>query len=81
MKFNDDISVSDSGFVFDARTGDSFSLNSTAIEILNLLKNGRTSDEIEEYFIIKYNVTEELFKRHLDDYLQMLQHYQIITNA
>ncbi len=80
MKLNENISLSESGFVFNALTGDSYSLNSTAIEILNLIKNGRKHTEIEEYFEIKYEVSSELFKRHLDDYLQMLSHYQLITN-
>lgn len=80
MKIKDNISVSESGFIFDGSTGDSYSLNPTGLEILNLIKEGRTELEIEEYFMMKYEVTSELFKRHLDDYIQMLSHYRLISN-
>ncbi len=77
MKISDHISVSKSGFVFDSKTGESFSLNNTGREILELLIEGRSEDEIKEYFLSRYNVPETTFLRHLDDYTQMLMHFNM----
>ncbi len=77
MKISNHISVSKSGFVFDSKTGESFSLNNTGREILELLIEGRSEDEIKEYFLTKYDVQETTFLRHLDDYLQMLMHFNM----
>ena len=77
MKLKNNISVSDSGFVFDAKTGESFSLNMTGREIFHLLNEGRSEAEIKEFIIAKYDVSEELFLRHLDDYTQMLRYFNL----
>ncbi len=77
MKISNHISVSKSGFVFDSKTGESFSLNNTGREILELLIEGRSEDEIKEYILYKYDVQETTFLRHLDDYMQMLMHFNM----
>jgi len=77
MKISNHISVSKSGFVFDSKTGESFSLNNTGREILELLIEGRSEDEIKEYILYKYDVQETTFLRHFDDYIQMLMHFNM----
>jgi hypothetical protein len=80
MQISNTISISQSGFVFDSKTGESYSLNGTGREIMELIVEGRSEEEIKEYITTKYDVSEELFSRHLDDYMQMLSHYNIATN-
>ncbi len=80
MKINNNISVSKSGFVFDSRSGDSYSLNGTAREIMELLMEGRSEEDINEYFVTKYHVDANLFSRHFDDYIQVLSHYNIVRH-
>ena len=77
MKIKDNISISKSGFVFDAKTGESFSLNPTGREILQLLNLGKNENEIKEYILTKYDISESIFTRHLDDFLQMLRHFNL----
>ncbi len=77
MQISKHISVSKSGFVFDSKTGESYSLNGTGREILELLIEGRTEEEIKEYFLMKYDVQESTLARHLDDYMQMLSHFHM----
>ena len=78
MKIKSNITINESGFVFDAKTGESFSLNPTAKEIMQLLNLGRTESEIKDYFLTKYDVEDSLFTRHLDDFSQMLRHFNLI---
>lgn len=80
MKLKHNITINESGFVFDSKTGDSYSLNTTATEIINLIKLERSEAEIKAYFLAKYDVVENIFERHLDDYFQMLNHYHLIVN-
>ncbi len=80
MKLKHNITINDSGFAFDAKTGDSYSLNTTAREIVKLIELGRSETEIKAYFMTKYDVSENIFERHLDDYFQMLNHYHLIVN-
>jgi len=43
------IAVSESGFVFNPTTGDSFSLNGTGLELLQMLGSGKAPEEIKSY--------------------------------
>lgn len=42
------LAVSDTGFVFDPRTGHSYSVNATGLAVLDALKNGTSVDEVVE---------------------------------
>ena len=77
MKIKNNISVSDSGFVFDAKTGESYSLNPTGKEIIHLLNLGKNEAEIKEFMQVKYEVSEDTVTRHLDDFFQMLRLFNL----
>ena len=78
MKIRSNIAVSDNGFMFDPNTGDSYNLNSTAAEILQLLKSGKEGKEIINIFVEKYDVDETTFEQNLYDFLGMLRHYDLV---
>ena len=40
--------MSDTGFVFDPRTGHTYAVNTTGLTVLRGLKNGRSLEQIEE---------------------------------
>ena len=46
MKLNKNIAISETGFVFDPATGDSYSLNPVASDIMQLLKSGMPIKDI-----------------------------------
>ncbi len=47
MKIIKEIKISDNGFVFNSNTGDSFSLNSTGLELIRLLCQEKEIGEIK----------------------------------
>ena len=49
MKLKRNIAVSESGFLFDPTSGESYSLNEQGTEILNLLKDKKSDTEITGY--------------------------------
>jgi hypothetical protein len=77
MKIKKDIAVSDSGFVFNPATGDSFSVNPIGMEIIKLMKEGKNLKEISSYIFDNYNVEEKTIEKDLQDFNEMLQHYSI----
>lgn len=79
MEIKPNIAISDSGFVFDPSTGESFTFNPTGLEIFRLMKEGRKMDEISEIITMKYQVEKHSFDRYFVEFLQMLKQYQLIT--
>jgi hypothetical protein len=72
------IAVSETGFIFDPTSGDSFSMNPTATEILSLIKEGKSEKEIKSYFIANYDVNESTFDRNYIDFVSMLRLHNLI---
>lgn len=78
MKLNKNIAISESGFIFNPTTGDSFSLNEVGLEILELLKEEKTIDQITAHFTNLYEIDTASFEKYFYDFVGMLKHYQLI---
>lgn len=72
------IAVSDSGFVFNPSTGDSFSLNPIGQEIFQLLKDGKTDTQIHEHICKNYQVDKDTIEKDLYDFMKMLGQYKLL---
>lgn len=77
MKIKKKLAISESGFVFDPQTGESFSLNETGTEMLNLMKEGKSDSDIRQHFLDTYDVDESAFDRAFLDFTSMLKFYHI----
>ena len=80
MKVKRSIAISDSGFVFDASTGDSYTLNPVGAEILDLIRGGRQESDITRLIIDKYDVDQSTVERYLYDFLFTLRQFHIIED-
>ena len=58
MKLKRNIAVSESGFLFDPTSGESYSLNEQGLEILNLLKERKSDPEITAYMTETYDISD-----------------------
>jgi hypothetical protein len=81
MKLKKNIAISESGFVFDPGTGDSYSMNPIGIEILNMLKEGKNQEEIFGYILDKYEVDQDTFENNYFDFLGMLRQFNLLESA
>jgi hypothetical protein len=72
MKIKRNIALSDSGFVFNPSTGDSFSTNPIGLEIIKMLKEEKPDEEIKKYVLNTYNTDEATFEKDYYDYINML---------
>ena len=81
MKLKRNIAHSDSGFVFDPNTGDSFSTNPIGIEILKMLKEGKEVKEIKEAILKLYLVDDDTFEKDFYDFINMLSKLKLTEDG
>ncbi len=79
MKIKSNIAISENGFLFDPATGESFSTNQTGREIIELMKQGKTEEQIRQAVMEKFDVDAQTFERYYLDFVSMLKQYQIVT--
>ena len=80
MKIKKNIAVSESGFVFDPSTGESFSLNQIGLELVELLKQGDDFDSIKKEVLEKYDVDEISFEKYYYDFINSLNQNQLLED-
>lgn len=78
MKLKTNVAISESGFVFDANTGESYSLNPIGAEILNEMKQGKSTEDLYKYLFEKYEVAEFTLEQNLLDFISQINQYGLI---
>ena len=73
MKLKKNIATSESWFVFNPSTGDSFSLNGIGAEILLQMKESKSSEEIKKDILARYDVDKSLLEKDWDDFMTQLR--------
>ncbi|MFH1319832.1 MAG: PqqD family protein [Bacteroidota bacterium] len=80
MKLKKNIAISETGFIFNPNTGDSFSLNPIATEMLSMIKDGKQKDEIQSFILGKYDVDAITFEKNFSDFISMLNQFSLFEN-
>lgn len=78
MHLKKNIATSESGFIFNPGTGDSYSANPMAAEILFQLKEGQSSSDIKKSIREKYDVDHGQLERDWDDFVAQLREANLI---
>ena len=78
MRLKANIATSENGFIFNPATGDSFTGNGIAAEILTLMKSGESEAEIKQKILDKYDVESIRLERDWDDYMQQLKEANLL---
>ncbi len=73
------IAISESGFVFNPTTGDSFSLNGVGTEILKMMKDGNNESNIKNHVRALYDIDAETLEKDYYDFLKMLGQYKLLN--
>lgn len=81
MKLKKNIATSENGFIFNPATGDSFSGNAMASEILLAMKNGETEAQIKEHLLQKYEVSATQLNRDWEDWIVQLKEANLLEAA
>lgn len=80
MKIKKHIAISDSGVIYNGATGDSFSVNPIAAEILDLIKKGQTEDEIRSVLLDKYDIIPERVEGDMYDFFAHLRQLNLLES-
>ncbi len=80
MRVRKNIAISENGFIFNPLTGDSFSVNETGVFIVQKLKDGESDETIIQNLKDKYDLDTSTAEKDFNDFLYMLQSYQLIAN-
>lgn len=78
IQIRKNIAVSETGFMFNPGTGDSFSANPVAAEIIQLLKSGQTQEAIKNVLLEKYDVQSTQVDRDLDEFFIQLKEAHLL---
>jgi hypothetical protein len=73
MKIKKNIASSETGFLFNPGTGDSFSANPVATDILQWMKENKSTSEIQQAVLEKYQVDKTQLMKDWDDFMIQLR--------
>ena len=77
MQLNKNLAISDSGFVFNPSSGDSYSTNPIGLEIIRYLKEGHDQKKIKSEITKRYQVDDKTFERDFAEFIGTLQHLKL----
>jgi hypothetical protein len=78
MKFKKNIATSDTGFIFNPGSGDSFTTNQICLDIFSAFKEDKSRQEIMSLICAKYEVENNQFEKDLEDFLVQLREYSLL---
>lgn len=78
MRITEEVRISDNGFVFNSKTGDSFNVNTTGLELAKLIAQGYDFETIKNIFLQKYDDVDELtFEKDFYEFCALIKYHQI----
>lgn len=78
MKIPKDIAISDSGLVFNPVNGESFSVNPIGIEVINQIREGKSSGEISRAIFTKYMIDPDTIEKDISEFLIILKNFNLL---
>lgn len=80
MYIKKNIATSESGFIFNPSTGDSWSANPLAAEIIERLKQGLSPEAVKKEILEKYEVDALRLERDWDDFMNQLRYANLLES-
>lgn len=74
------IATNELGFIFNPATGDSYSSNPIAAEIIRMMKENHSLNEIKKALLDKYEVDKLTIEKDVDDFLGLLKENNLLVN-
>lgn len=74
------IATNEFGFVFNPSTGDSFSSNPVAAEIIQKMKENKSLSEIKDYLYERYDIDRSTIEKDVDEFVTILKEHNLLSN-
>lgn len=81
MKIAEEVKISDNGFVFNSKTGDSFTLNLFGLELIKNIREEKDLDILKQEILVKYEVDDLTFEKDFYEFCALLNHHQILVQG
>ena len=78
MKLRKNVAVSEAGLLFNPITGESFSVNPIGVEILKLIREDKSVDQISNIVLEKYTIDKASFEKDYHDFVGILYNHNLI---
>jgi len=80
MALKSGLTINENGFVFDPVTGESYTLNPLALEMLQFLQQGQSKEEIKQFYLDSYEIDEWGFEKAYMDFMALLEKNHLMSN-
>lgn len=80
MRLKKNIAISDTGFLFNPSTGDSYSVNPVGMEIIRMLQQDKSKTDIMQHVMVEYICDEATFEKDYYDFTIMLRNYKLLEH-
>lgn len=74
------IATNEFGFIFNPATGDSFSSNPIAAEIIQMMKDCLSVNDIKKSLMEKYDVDRPTLEKDMDEFITLLKENNLLSN-
>lgn len=81
MQIKKNIALSNTGFVFNPTTGDSYTINQVGQEILGYLGDNKSVDEITSLMTSFYDIDPASFEKYFFDFISMLRQFELLDES
>ena len=81
MQLKKNIAISESGFIFNPTTGDSYSINEVGREILAYLRENKSVAEITSLMTTSYDIDHQGFEKYFFDFMAMLRQFELLEES
>ncbi|MFO7669197.1 MAG: PqqD family protein [Bacteroidales bacterium] len=78
MQIRKNIAISETGFIFNPSTGDSYSINRVGQEILGYLREEKSTEEITSLMTTLYDIDPSSFEKYFYDFISMLKQFELL---
>lgn len=79
LKLNENIAISDRGFLFNPGTGESFTINQTGARFIALFREGLNDEDIISKMCDEFEVEARDFERDLLEFREILKHNHLLV--
>ncbi|HEX3998783.1 MAG TPA: PqqD family protein [Pirellulales bacterium] len=76
-----DLMINDNGFAFDPRSGITYNLSPTGVEVVGMLKHGLDGESIVDRLTAKYEVAADAVRDDVHRFLATLRKYALIDSS
>ncbi len=78
VKFKENVTISESGIVFNSHTGDSYSINPIGAEVIRMLQEVKSKEEIKQYILNTYDFRDSSFEKEFYDFVNQLINFKLL---